>query len=69
MLFQKSIYYLDRTGKINKIVFYSGTSCLIYKIVCFTKLGTFLFTGYQMVRTKEGTRVETNPQLVIKGVG
>lgn len=25
--------------------------------------------GYQMVKTKEGDRVETNPQLVIKGVG
>jgi hypoxia up-regulated 1 len=25
--------------------------------------------GYQVVKTKEGTRVESNPQLTIKGVG
>ena len=27
------------------------------------------FIGYHMVKTKEGDRVETNPQLVVKGVG
>ncbi|XP_069115800.1 hypoxia up-regulated protein 1-like isoform X1 [Argopecten irradians] len=30
---------------------------------------TATVVGYQMVKMKEGTRVETNPQLVIKGVG
>ena len=25
--------------------------------------------GYQVVKAKEGTRVESNPQLTIKGVG
>lgn len=29
----------------------------------------FLTSGYNVVKTKEGTRMESNPQLTVRGIG